>query len=392
MHRPRLVLLDEPTVGLDPQVRQELWALIDLLRSRGHEHPDVDALHRGGRAPLRQRDDHVARQRRRHRAAARPRAEHAGAEAVEVYGPPAKLAEVEREARAAGPEDPPHRHVASRVARRQRQRARGRAPPDQPRGRLRAADRRGDRVMATTQRLGRPRARPPLMGVLVREIINFSSFWRSSTFSATVEPTIYLLAFGFGFGSLVSRSPATTTSTSSAPAPSPPRCSSRAPSRHVRDVRQVQVPAHLRRDPRRAGRHRGAGHRRGAVDRDPRRHLRLCADARRDGLRARPELGDAARPVHRLHRRLRLGQLRHRRRRADELDRQLQLRDQRRADAAVPGGRHVLPDRRPARVGAGRWRSSTRSTTASSSSATRSSASRAGPTWSTSPSCSASAW
>src|SRR5688572_4846710 len=42
------------------------------------------------------------------------------------------------------------------------------------------------------------------MGVLVREVINYSSFWRSSTFSATVEPTIYLLAFGFGFGSLVS--------------------------------------------------------------------------------------------------------------------------------------------------------------------------------------------
>ena len=45
---------------------------------------------------------------------------------------------------------------------------------------------------------------PALMGVLVREIINFSSFWRGTTFSATVEPTIYLLAFGFGFGSLVS--------------------------------------------------------------------------------------------------------------------------------------------------------------------------------------------
>jgi lipooligosaccharide transport system ATP-binding protein len=28
------VLLDEPTVGLDPQVRQELWALIDALRAR----------------------------------------------------------------------------------------------------------------------------------------------------------------------------------------------------------------------------------------------------------------------------------------------------------------------------------------------------------------------
>ena len=53
------------------------------------------------------------------------------------------------------------------------------------------------------ERLGRLE-RPAIAGVLVREIINFSSFWRSSTFSATVEPTIYLLAFGFGFGSLVS--------------------------------------------------------------------------------------------------------------------------------------------------------------------------------------------
>jgi lipooligosaccharide transport system permease protein len=46
--------------------------------------------------------------------------------------------------------------------------------------------------------------RPALMGVLVREVINFSSYWRSVTFSSTVEPTIYLLAFGFGFGAIVS--------------------------------------------------------------------------------------------------------------------------------------------------------------------------------------------
>jgi len=44
-----------------------------------------------------------------------------------------------------------------------------------------------------------------IRGVLVREVINFSSFWRGTTFSSTVEPTIYLLAFGFGFGSLVSK-------------------------------------------------------------------------------------------------------------------------------------------------------------------------------------------
>lgn len=62
--------------------------------------------------------------------------------------------------------------------------------------------------MATTEaradeRLGRLE-RAAVSGVLVREIINFSSYWRSTTFSSTVEPTIYLLAFGLGFGSLVS--------------------------------------------------------------------------------------------------------------------------------------------------------------------------------------------
>jgi lipooligosaccharide transport system ATP-binding protein len=35
IHQPDLVLLDEPTVGLDPQVRHELWSLILSLRERG---------------------------------------------------------------------------------------------------------------------------------------------------------------------------------------------------------------------------------------------------------------------------------------------------------------------------------------------------------------------
>src|SRR3954452_19218183 len=54
------------------------------------------------------------------------------------------------------------------------------------------------------RRLGRLE-RAALQGVMVREVVNYSSFWRSSTFSSTVDPTIYLLAFGFGFGSLVSQ-------------------------------------------------------------------------------------------------------------------------------------------------------------------------------------------
>ena len=47
--------------------------------------------------------------------------------------------------------------------------------------------------------------RAGVQGVLVREMINFTSYWRSTTFSSVVEPTIYLLAFGLGIGSLVSR-------------------------------------------------------------------------------------------------------------------------------------------------------------------------------------------
>src|SRR3954449_10431134 len=46
--------------------------------------------------------------------------------------------------------------------------------------------------------------RDALRGVLMREIVNFSSFWRSSAFSSTIDPTIYFLAFGLGFGTLVS--------------------------------------------------------------------------------------------------------------------------------------------------------------------------------------------
>jgi lipooligosaccharide transport system permease protein len=56
---------------------------------------------------------------------------------------------------------------------------------------------------AREKRIGRLE-RPALTGVLVREVVNYSSYWKSSTFSSTVEPTIYLLAFGFGFGTLVS--------------------------------------------------------------------------------------------------------------------------------------------------------------------------------------------
>ena len=36
-----------------------------------------------------------------------------------------------------------------------------------------------------------------------RDITNFKSFWKTTTFSSVLDPTIYLLAFGVGFGTLV---------------------------------------------------------------------------------------------------------------------------------------------------------------------------------------------
>src|SRR5947209_19340966 len=102
LHRPRLLLLDEPTVGLDPQVRQELWALIDRLRSEGvsilmsthyieeaERLCDTVTIVSHGRAVANGPPQALIRH-------------HAGTHATEVYGPPARLAEVEQQARAGG--------------------------------------------------------------------------------------------------------------------------------------------------------------------------------------------------------------------------------------------------------------------------------------------------
>jgi lipooligosaccharide transport system ATP-binding protein len=96
LHRPRLLLLDEPTVGLDPQVRQELWALIDRLRSEGTSilmstHYIEEAERLCDQVTIMSHGKAVA--------VGPPQAliaDHAGPEAVEVYGSPARLEEVER--------------------------------------------------------------------------------------------------------------------------------------------------------------------------------------------------------------------------------------------------------------------------------------------------------
>ncbi len=98
VHRPRLVLMDEPTVGLDPQVRQQLWALIDQLRHEGttilmSTHYIEEAQRLADAVLIMSHGQGVAR--------GKPSdlvEEHAGREVLEVYGPPSRLAEVEAEA------------------------------------------------------------------------------------------------------------------------------------------------------------------------------------------------------------------------------------------------------------------------------------------------------
>ncbi len=35
MHNPKILILDEPTVGLDPHIRRQIWAIIQKLKSNG---------------------------------------------------------------------------------------------------------------------------------------------------------------------------------------------------------------------------------------------------------------------------------------------------------------------------------------------------------------------
>jgi lipooligosaccharide transport system ATP-binding protein len=93
IHEPRLVLLDEPTVGLDPQVRQELWSLIDGLRARGvtvlmSTHYIEEAERLADVVAVMSQGKIVAQGTPRELVLA-----HAGEQVLEVYGPPAQLAE-----------------------------------------------------------------------------------------------------------------------------------------------------------------------------------------------------------------------------------------------------------------------------------------------------------
>jgi lipooligosaccharide transport system ATP-binding protein len=102
VHRPRLMLMDEPTVGLDPQIRTELWSLIDGLRAEGttilmsthyieeaERLADEVAVMAAGKIIARGRPSELI-------------AKFAGRETAEVYGPPPLLADVRAKAEGEG--------------------------------------------------------------------------------------------------------------------------------------------------------------------------------------------------------------------------------------------------------------------------------------------------
>jgi lipooligosaccharide transport system ATP-binding protein len=102
VHDPPLLLLDEPTVGLDPQIRTELWSLIDALRTRGttilmsthyieeaERLADEVAVMAHGKIISRGKPSDLV-------------AQHAGRETAEVYATPERLAEVRATAEAQG--------------------------------------------------------------------------------------------------------------------------------------------------------------------------------------------------------------------------------------------------------------------------------------------------
>lgn len=102
VHEPRLVLMDEPTVGLDPQVRQHLWSLIDRLRNEGmtvlmsthyieeaERLADEVAMMASGRVVARGKPQDLV-------------AEHAGKEVLELHGTSGRLAELAKTAGAEG--------------------------------------------------------------------------------------------------------------------------------------------------------------------------------------------------------------------------------------------------------------------------------------------------
>ena len=217
-----------------------------------------------------------------------------------------------------------------------------------------------------------------IAGVMSREVANFRTYWKGTTFSSVLEPLVYLLAFGLGLSATlvdeVNGVPyiqfvgtgmvATAVIFSSAL----PAMFGTFVKHRFQNTYEAILAAPVDVEELVSAEMLWIG--------APLRRLRLRAAAGHHLLRARPGAGDAAGAALLLRHRARLRRLRGRDGGDRRQDRPVQLRDGAVRHAALPRRRHLLPDRRAARGRPDRRPSSTPCTSWSNWSAAAPSASR----------------
>ncbi|CAN5450040.1 hypothetical protein BH23ACT9_BH23ACT9_20530 [soil metagenome] len=207
LHRPELVLLDEPTVGLDPQIRQELWQTIGAVRDTGatvvltthyieeaERLCDTVAIVHHGRLLALGTPAQLVR-------------DHVGSDVVvEVHGDRERRERVARLADAIGVA---HRSAGTSVALftgsvDALENAAGAGDLDHRTRRPANLEDVFVTLTGVAVSTVDVRFRPDAVaGVVVREWRVFRRVWGSIAFGSVVEPIVYLLAFGYGFGALV---------------------------------------------------------------------------------------------------------------------------------------------------------------------------------------------
>jgi lipooligosaccharide transport system ATP-binding protein len=102
VNRPKLIVMDEPTIGLDPQVRYQFWSLIESLRDTGttvlmSTHYIEEAERLADRVAIMDKGRVIAEG-----APAELVARHAGREVVEIDAAPAETHRLQARLRTAG--------------------------------------------------------------------------------------------------------------------------------------------------------------------------------------------------------------------------------------------------------------------------------------------------
>ena len=218
INEPELLLLDEPTTGLDPQARHVLWDRLYRLKQQGVTPGAHHPLHGRGRAAVRPAGgDGPGPDRRRGIAARADRAATPTREVLELrFG-----AGTQRPVRTAGRR---HRRPARGAARpraRLRRRRRGRAGRGAPprlasrRARSCAAASLEDVFLLLTGRslvglMRASRRHPGPLRVVSWHLAVFRRLWRLNLLSSFVQPMLYLLGLGVGVGALVDRNAGST--------------------------------------------------------------------------------------------------------------------------------------------------------------------------------------